>query len=423
MSLKIEFVERFKRGEKIAPLCKEFRVSRTTGHKWVKRFEANGYDGLEDKSRRPKSTPLATGEDAVLAVLETREKHPRWGARTLALYLRKKLGEGAPSERTIARILRRAGKVRERRQRRRLSIVDHAPRVQATCPNDVWTVDFKGWWRARNGERCEPLTIRDAFSRCVLAIELCPAQAGEVRRVMEKLFRRHGVPRAIQCDNGEPFVAVQARGGLTTLSAWWVSLGVEIVRSRVGCPQDNGAHERMHSDIAAEVEANPADSRALQQRPLDRWRQEFNHVRPHQALGGKTPSEVYKPTERRRPVVQEYRYPPRVRVRSVNRHGSIYFAGGHYFVSQSLRGQDVGVELVDALHARVWFRGLDLGTLEIEPEITADLVARWVDDHDHRGSRDKNRTSPSPRKPQVAGLPPAPPLDSPAARRSPTLAT
>jgi transposase InsO family protein len=366
----MEFVERAKAGESIAALCREFKISRTTGHKWQKRFETHGYEGLEEQSRRPKSAPLATGEELVLAVLEARDKHARWGPRKLFGLLRRRFGDQTPSERTIARILRRADRVRERRSRRKLSFVDHAPHVLAAEPNEVWTVDFKGWWRSRDGKRCDPLTVRDAFSRFVLSVHLCRATTLAVREVFERLFARHGVPKAIQCDNGEPFVSVRSRGGLSQLSAWWMSLGIRLVRSRPGCPQDNGAHERMHADIAAERQAHPAETRDAQQRELDRWRQEFNHVRPHDALGGKTPAEIFKPAERRRPHVRPFDYPAGVAQARVRRSGELAWCGVHYFLSTSLRGLHVGVQHVDVLHVRVWFREIDLGLVEIAPSVS-----------------------------------------------------
>ena len=270
MSLKLEFVEREAKGEKIAALCREYGVSRQTGHKWVKRFKEQGYEGLEERSRRPKSVPLATAEELVVATLGARGAHPRWGPYKLHVLLRRRFGEQTPSKRTIARILLRANKIRERRKRAPISVVERAPTVTADSPNDVWTVDFKGWWRTLNGDRCEPLTVRDAASRFMLAAVVTSTKKRDVRPVFERLFRRHGVPRAIQCDNGSPFVAVQARAGLSGLSAWWVSLGIRILRSRPGCPQDNGGHERMHSDVRADVQARPAANRDEQQRAIDR---------------------------------------------------------------------------------------------------------------------------------------------------------
>lgn len=378
MSLKIEFAERAEKGEPIARLCREYGVSRTTGHKWVKRFAERGYEGLEEASRRPRSTPLATAEDIVLAVLAAREAHPRWGPRKLEVVLRRKLGEQTPSERTIARVLQRAHKVQQRRRRRPLSVVERAPEVGARNPNDVWTVDFKGCWQAANGQRCDPLTVRDAASRFVLAATLCRASTSAVRAVFEALFRHHGIPAAIQCDNGVPFVSVRSPGGLSRLSAWWVSLGIRLVRSRPACPQDNGGHERMHSDIAAEVEARGAGTRKAQQRELDKWRQEFNHVRPHQALGGKTPAEVYRPTTKRAAVVQRCRYPSTISAVRVFKNGSFRLHGEAYFLSTSLAGMLVGLEPIDALHLRVWLYEVDLGVIEVAPQVRPTLYTQTL---------------------------------------------
>lgn len=369
MSQKMDFVERAAAGEKVADLCREFGVSRQTGHKWIKRFEQQGHDGLEERSRRPRSAPLATAEELVLATLREREAHPRWGPDKLHGRLRKRFGDQTPSRRTIARILQRANKIRERRKRRPISVVDRAPAVVANAPNDVWTADFKGWWRTTNGDRCEPLTVRDGFSRFVLATVACSTKQRDVRPIFERLFRRYGVPKAIQCDNGTPFVSVHSRAGLSTLSAWWVSLGIRLVRSRPGCPQDNGAHERMHADVRADVQAYPAATRDEQQRALDRWRQEFNHVRPHQALGGKTPSEVYKVTERRRAIANNYDYPKHFYVRRISAGGVLYFRGDRCPVGAPFAGLQLAIQVIDALRLRLWLRDLDLGVIETTPGI------------------------------------------------------
>ncbi len=371
MSLKIELVERAAKGETVAALCREFGVSRQAGHKWIKRFKELGYDGLEEQSRRPKTTPLATAEDLVIAVLEARDAHPRWGPRKLEPLLRRRFGEQTPSVRTIARILKRANKVREPRQRRAPNVVERAPQVSAKTPNDVWTVDFKGWWKSLDGQRCEPLTIRDAHSRFILDIVVCRPTLEDVRKVFERLFRKYGVPNAIQCDNGIPFVSVRARGGLSRLSAWWLSLGIRLVRSRPGCPQDNGGHERMHADVRGDVQSRPAETIDAEQRRLSRWRQEFNHVRPHEALGGKVPANVYKVAEPRRPKPVTYVYAAHLYARHVHVDGSLSFRGDRIFVSEAVAGHDVGLEVLDALRVRVWFRDVDLGVLEMLPDASA----------------------------------------------------
>ena len=367
MSLKMEFVERVAAGEKIAPLCREFGISRTAGHKWFKRYKEQGYAGLEEQSRRPKSSPLATAEELVIATLQVRESHPRWGPRKLYGLLRRRFGEETPSVRTIARILKRANKVRERRKRAPISVIEQAPTVKATAPNDVWTADFKGWWRVLDGSRCEPLTVRDSFSRFVLAMVACRTTVEAAREIFEQLFRRHGVPSTIQCDNGPPFICVRARAGLSALSAWWVSLGIQLVRSRPGCPQDNGGHERMHRDVCAEVQVDPAATIVEQQRVLDRWRQDFNHVRPHDALGGKTPADVYKVAERRRAVAQSYDYPKRFYIGRVNHNGYVRFRHDDCTVGKAFAGLEVGIEVIDAMHVRFWLHTLDLGVFETIP--------------------------------------------------------
>jgi putative transposase len=369
MSLKIEFVERVAAGEKIAPLCREFSISRQAGHKWWKRYKEQGYAGLEEQSRRPKSSPLATAEELVIGTLGARDAHPRWGPRKLYVLLRRRFGDETPAVRTIARILKRANRVRERRKRAPMSVIEQAPTVKASAPNDVWTVDFKGWWRVLDGTRCEPLTVRDGHSRFVLALVASPTTTAAVRAIFEQLFRRHGVPKAIQCDNGPPFISVRSRAGLSALSAWWVSLGIRVVRSRPGCPQDNGGHERMHADVCAEVQSDPAETIAAQQRVLDRWRQDFNHVRPHEALAGKTPAEVYKVTERRRAIAKAFDYPKRLYVARVSRNGLVRFRHDDCVVGKAFAGLDIGIEVIDARRLRFWLHDLDLGQFETIPAV------------------------------------------------------
>src|SRR6185436_2042944 len=326
MSQKLEFVERAtKPGARVSALCREYGISRETGYKWLNRFKRDGPDGLEERSRRPHASPLATAEELVAAVVEMREAYPRRGPKKLFVLLERKFGAATPSVATITRILTRFGMVRRKsRFGRPPSIVERRPDVRACACNEIWTVDFKGWWRARDGQRCEPLTVRDAFSRYVLAIKVMKSPSMEaVRAVFEQLFRRYGVPASIQCDNGAPFICVQSRGGLTRLSAWWVSLAMKVIRSRPGCPQDNGGHERMHRDMAADPQTLPAGSMAAEQKACDKWRLDFNHVRPHEALGGRVPADVYKPSQRRLRSACRYLYPSGWIVRTVTDRGNI----------------------------------------------------------------------------------------------------
>lgn len=367
MSIKVEFVEKArKRHANMAALCREFGISRETGYKWLRRYQKDGYDGLEELSRRPNASPMATAEQLVIGTLEMREAHPRWGPKKLRILLQRRFGEATPSEATIARILRRAGKARQRSRFRRLSIPTAAPNVAAASCNEIWTVDFKGWWRSGDGRRCEPLTVRDAYSRFILAIKvLASPSLGPTKAVFEGLFRRYGVPEAIQCDNGSPFICVRSRGGLTRLSAWWVSLGIKVIRSRPGCPQDNGGHERMHRDMASDLQFAPSSSATAQQRACDRWRLEFNHVRPHDALDGKVPSEIYKRSDRRAQVRIPI-YPSQWIARRVAENGRIKVKDVSYRVGKSLYGHRVALEILDPQTGRLWFHNVELGTVKIE---------------------------------------------------------
>ena len=396
MSQKMEFVERaIKPGARISTLCREYGISRETGYKWLNRFKRDGADGLEEKSRRPHASPLSTAEEVVAAILELRERYPRRGPKKLIVFLRNKFGASTPSVATIARVLKRLGMVRRRsRFGRTMSIVERRPDFRAVAPNELWTVDFKGWWRSKDGQRCEPLTVRDAFSRFVLAIKvLASTSMTEVRRAFEELFRKYGVPQAIQVDNGVPFINVHARGGLTRLSAWWISLGIRVVRSRPGCPQDNGAHERMHRDMSADLQAFPAGSRLSEQRACDRWRVEFNRVRPHEALGGKTPSEIYRPSERR-PVKTKFIYPPDWIARTVMEHGAAPISNARVYVGLALVRERIALQPLGGTSYRMWFRDFDLGTVELPPStVTIDAAVLAHLDRPLNRANERRRTA------------------------------
>lgn len=368
MSQKIDFIEKaVLPGANVSALCAEFGISRQTGYKWLRRYRANGYVALIEESRRPRSSPLATAEEIVVSIVELRDKHPSYGAQKISRILAKRLGPLTPSPSTIARVLRRVGRVKKKRFPVRVWTVDGRPRLEVKGPNDLWTFDYKGWWRAQNREICEPLTVRDAFSRKVLAVTLVPSRHTiHVKRVLERLFRRHGLPLTMQCDNGSPFVCTRARGGLTHLSAWLVSLGIRLIRSRPASPQDNGGHERMHRDLS-ELQLKPARSRSAQQRVCDRWMVDFNEVRPHDSLQGKTPSEVYRGSPRRfvGPLIPNY--PGDWQTRRVNRMGMVRINGDYVFVSTALVGHIVGLRQETELLWSARYFDVNLGTFEILP--------------------------------------------------------
>jgi transposase InsO family protein len=368
VDLREEFVlKAMEPGANKAELCRDYGVARKTGYKWIARFEAEGVEGLRSLSRRPRRAVSVAGE-VVLRISELREAHPRWGPKKLRALLARELGASkVPSSKTIGRVLDRLGKPRLRKPWKRMGggIEREAPVHSVSGPNDLWTVDFKGWWKVGDGARCEPLTVRDQFSRYVLCAKAMPSTAGEgVRKQFERLFDQYGLPSAIHVDNGSPFGSTRARGGLTHLSAWWVALGINVVFSRPGQPQDNGGHERMHRDML-EVEQNASASIESEQAALDRWVHEFNHVRPHEALDMKTPADLYRRSSRPNREPRKARYAPGLERRLVNASGHIRYWGSIVFVGGGLAGFTVGIQVAADGRARLQFYELDLGELDL----------------------------------------------------------
>jgi putative transposase len=372
VNLREEFVlQALEPGACMAKLCRKFGISRQNGYKWVERFRQEGSEGLRDRSRRPHGSPIQVSGELVLQVLELRHRDG-WGPKKLARLLKQRLrkvrGARPPSERTIARILKRAALTKKRK---RLvvppGVVTGAPAPTVETPNDLWTVDFKGWWLAHNGERCEPLTLRDAFSRFVLAAALLEStRTATVKPVFERLFAKYGMPKAILSDNGSPFGCTSAPWGLSELSAWWVSLGIEVLHSRPGCPQDNGGHERVHVEML-QLQEESAPTRQAQQLLCDEWRNKFNHRRPHEALAMKTPAEVYRPKQKRRsPPTIRYHFPAGTPMRRVMANGHFWWRSRSFFLSRALRGHDVAlVTEPGATRAKLMFRHLPLGYLDL----------------------------------------------------------
>jgi hypothetical protein len=237
-------------------------------------------------------------------------------------------------------------------------------------PNQVWTIDFKGWWYTRNRSRFEPLTIRDGYSRYVLCAQALDNACTEtVRAAMERVFERHGLPEIIRSDNGSPFAARRSPLGLSRLSAWWLTLGIDLDRIAPGRPDQNGGHERMHRDLAVEVEGQAEVDAASQQAALDVWRRTFNEERPHEALGMRVPQELYQSSPRKfDPAPVELVYPAGYAVRKVMRTGHVNFAHRSINISAALDGREVGLEPLSAERYAVWFCRLRLGELDLSTD-------------------------------------------------------
>jgi transposase InsO family protein len=369
MDQRAAFVLRvIKEKERFADVCREFGISRKTGYKWKERFMLEGLSGLDDESRRPKTSPTGLGETMVCQIIKLKHAHPGWGARKLRAVLARTCSPSElPSESSFKRVLDRTGMVEHRRRRASSEQGRLTTPVRPERPNQVWTIDFKGWWYTRNRQRFEPLTIRDGYSRYVLCAQALDNACTEtVRAAMVRVFERHGLPEVIRSDNGSPFAGRRSPLGLSRLSAWWLTLGIDLDRIAPGRPDQNGGHERMHRDLAAEVQGQAQADLATQQAALDVWRQTFNDERPHEALGMRVPRDLYESSPRKfDPAPVELAYPAGYLVRKVMSAGHVNLAHRNVSISAALCGCNVGFESLHAERYAVWFCRLRLGELDL----------------------------------------------------------
>lgn len=330
--------------EPLRKWCRIFGVSHKTAYKWKQRFLEGGRRALHDHSRRPHRMPRLLGGKWIERIRHLRKKRPHWGPKKLrAQFLRQ--GWRAPSARTITRWLKRLGLAPAPRRRPRKACLRQYPALTvARQPNQVWTVDFKGWFRAGNGERCEPLTVRDLFSRYALLARLLPTQEWRpAHAALAKLFREKGMPQTIRVDNGGPF-ASRGPGGLSRLSVWWVRLGIRVEFTRPGHPQDNGAHEQFHRVMKQDPIGPAAWTRGGQQHRTTVWLQDYNRHRPHEALSQRRPVELYRKSRRRFPrSLPAIQYRSNDLMRQVRSNGEIRWAGRKRFVGEAFVGQTLGL--------------------------------------------------------------------------------
>lgn len=341
----------------MSELSARYGVSRRVGYKWLRRYEEEGLSGLADRSRAPQRQAEATLPEVVSEIVELRKQHPTWGPRKLHAWLER----AAPKKRwpacsTIGAILKREGLSKPSRRKSRIPAAWHPPRTKNDVPNRVWTADFKGEFRLGSGRLCYPLTILDAHSRFLLDCRALPSTryAGAISS-FERVFGEYGLPEVIRTDNGVPF-STQAVAGLSRLAVWWIRLGIRLERTRRRHPEDNGAHERMHRTLKAEATRPTRRTAELQQRAFNRFRTIYNEERPHEALAMQPPASVYKPSSRPMPArLPVLSYPDTFQTRRVNGHGQIRWQGAHYFVSETLHGQTLGLDFQDTGDWNVFF--------------------------------------------------------------------
>jgi len=366
MDERIRFVARLLEGEKMAPLCAEFGISRKTGYKIYDRYKDCGVGAFNDRSRRPHRQANRLPPQVEAVIVRLKRQYPGWGAPKI----REKLRQHSPAPHlpavsTVHAVLDRFGLVHRRRRRRRVPLgTDLSQPIE---PNALWCADYKGEFMLGNRRYCYPLTVTDFASRYLLTCEaLGTTQEKFAFTVFERTFKEFGLPQAIRTDNGVPFASAHALYGLSKLAVWWLRLGIQIERIKPGHPQQNGRHERMHLTLKKEA-TKPAAANVLQQQArFDTFIERYNRERPHQALDMKVPADLYVRSPRVYRGLDDLTYPFHDRTVTVTRCGRLCFGRRKINLSQVFAGQNVGVTQVGD---RVWlvtFMDYDLGYFDDE---------------------------------------------------------
>lgn len=366
---KILFIADYlRRTASMSKLCAEYGISRKTGYKWVQRFDKSGIDGLGEQSRRPVICSTQTPFRIQQAIIELRQQFRTTpGAKKLRVLLAQRFpNEHIPSKSTIYNILHRNNLIQARNRKRRV-----APYPQPFAPvrqvNDLWSVDYKGQFKLGNGQWCYPLTVMDHKSRFLCG---CDALEGprlkETRSAFIRIFREYGVPHRIRSDNGIPFAST-ARGGLSQLSLWWIKLGILPERIEPGKPQQNGRHERMHRTLKQAATKPPSGNMPSQQKRFDAFCAEYNHQRPHEALGQHTPASHYTHSPRVFPEkLAEMTYPDYFEVRKISHNGTLNWCNKMIYVSHLLYQEHVGLEEIDDGVCNVYFGPVKVGRFDLK---------------------------------------------------------
>jgi transposase InsO family protein len=367
-------VQDHEEGMSISELSEIYGVSRKTVYKWLERHGEQGMAGLNDVSRRPHHSPNQVTAEMEAAIVAARHRW-RWGPGKLRVKLCQQDSEVQwPAVSTIAAVLKAKGLVVSRRNRPRVP-VQRPPYIDADTPNRMWNIDYKGWFRCGDRTRVDPLTISDGCSRLLLRCQHVSRTGYELTQpVFDATFSERGLPWGIHSDNGPPFASV-APGGLSKLSIWFVKLGIVVERSRPGCPQDNGRHERMHRTLK-EATANPPKATVrLQQQAFHAFQREYNEERPHEALDNQTPASCYQASPRCYPRrVPELEYGDDMETRVISQQGSLKWKGERTFISEVFAYETIGVKAIDERWMEFYFGPVRLG---------------WFDSYRHVFSRRK----------------------------------
>jgi transposase InsO family protein len=349
MDQKVQLISDWLRnGYKIAILSRIYGVSRPTVYKWIRRYKASGIEGLKDLSRAPLCHPNATSTEIIEAIKEIKLKRQRWGPKKILFWLNEQHPEKWwPSASTIGGILKREGLVQVRKRRRRVPPYTE-PFKECDESNRVWSADYKGKFKTQDQRYCYPLTITDNYSRYLLECRgLQHPSFVETQPWFEWVFREYGLPYAIRTDNGPPF-ASPGLGGLSRLSVWFIKLGIIPERIDLGCPAQNGRHERMHRTLKEHTTKPPGGDLLEQQEMFERFKYEYNYERPHEALGQRSPSSVYMPSSRAYPEkIPKIEYDEGVEARYIHKKGWFKWKGKSILLTKALAYETVALEQTD----------------------------------------------------------------------------
>ncbi len=348
--------------ESFAALCRQFGISRDTGYRWLRRWQAEGGAGLVERSRAPRTNARAVAPELLEACLDLRRRHPTWGpVKVKAALERRHPGWLWPAASTIGALFAREGLTARRKRRRRTP--PGGPLFAADAPNDVWALDFKGWFRTGDGARCDTLTLADACSRYLLRCQaVAHPDTEHVWPILDAAFREYGLPLRLRSDNGPPFATTGA-GGLSRLSVMVIKAGVLPERIAPGKPQENGRLERLHLTLLQDTASPPAASLRAQAQRFQAFRRIYNEERPHAALGNATPSERHAPSPRRWDGRLRSPEPEAGALRRVKSNGLISWRGTLVYVSEALGGEPVALAETDGGRWTVHYGPILLGTL------------------------------------------------------------
>lgn len=334
---RMRFVVAASRREKsLSELCSEFEISRPTGYGWLKRYQERGIAGMQEESRRPHHSPARTAAGFEQRVVELRRRRPDWGARKIRHLLREE-GIELPTS-TIHRIFLRHQMVRDG-DRQAMAL----RRFERAEPNQLWQMDFKGpkGWDQPVG----PLSVLDDHSRYALALENTGStQARGVQAVLERVFRESGVPEEMLMDHGTPWFNTQGRMGWSQFTVWLMDQDVSLRFSGYQHPQTQGKVERFHRSLTVALlrRGTPPDSE--RQNWLNEFRQEYNCVRPHEALAMKTPDQVWQKSPRPfRESLSSWKYPEGSEVKEVDHNGQFRLHRHRHYITKALAGKEVGL--------------------------------------------------------------------------------